>query len=122
MPDNKPTAKGFPCNPEDCYVSRHLDGPDFKVHSVMLAVRISAEKNGKEPVCSAPVQPWICNAVNQSRSAVDASISRLEKAGWIIKHDGGRRPDGKKNPNKYEVLKHDEFVATHPNRDRKSVV
>jgi hypothetical protein len=79
---SKPTAKGFPCEPADCHESRHLEGPDYKIWDVMCAA--APRKNG-ERTFYASVEPWLCNAANQSPSAVTATLARLERTGWIIK-------------------------------------
>jgi len=60
------------------------------------------------------VQPWLCNAANQARSTVDATLDRLEAAGWILSHGRTRRADGTETPNHYEVLEHDEWMKEHP--------
>ncbi len=112
MPKRPAATKGFPCKPEDCYVSRHLEGPDYKIYDLMRAA--APLKNGKR-MFYAPVRPWLCNAANQSETAVSATLKRLEKAGWVIKHEGQRRPDGKKTSNTYEIIEHEAFAAKHPN-------
>jgi hypothetical protein len=109
----KPTAKGFPCKPEDCYVSRHLDGPEYKVYDQMRAAAPLAK--GKR-MFYASVVPYLCNAANQSRSAVDATLDRLEAAGWIINHGRTRRADGTETPNHYEIIEHLAWAAARPGR------
>jgi hypothetical protein len=110
---SKPTAKGFPCEPADCHESRHLEGPDYKIWDVMCAA--APRKNG-ERTFYASVEPWLCNAANQSPSAVTATLARLERTGWIIKlnKEPRRGADGKSLSNIYRVLEHEEFVALHP--------
>ena len=109
---NRTTAKGFPLGPDDeCYVSRHLEGPDYKIHNVMRAA--APVTNGKR-IFYAAVRPWLCNAVNQSGSAVDATLDRLEAAGWIVSLGRTRRPDGTETPNQYEIVEHAAWVAKHP--------
>jgi hypothetical protein len=104
------TAKGFPCKPEDCFVSRHLDGPEYKIYDLMCACAPFA--NGKR-LFYAPVRPYLVNAANQSGSAVDATLARLEKAGWIIDLGHTRKPDGKLSPTTYRIVEHAEWSATH---------
>jgi hypothetical protein len=111
MPKPRTTAKGFPCDPADCYVSRHLDGPDFKIHSVMCA---AAPSNKGKRTFYAPVRPWLCNAVNQAPSTVDATLDRLEAGGWIINLGRTRRADGTETPNTYEIVEHAAWADAHP--------
>jgi hypothetical protein len=104
----KTTARGFPCKPEDCFVSRHLDGPEYKIYDLMCA--FAPLSNGRR-LFYAPVRPVLCNAANQSASAVDATLARLEKAGWIIDCGRKRRDDGKLSPTTYRIVEHADWVA-----------
>jgi hypothetical protein len=117
----RPTAKGFPCKPEHCYVSRHLDGPDYKVYDLMMAA--SKKNESGQRVFYAPVRPWLVNASNQSASTVDSTLDRLEAAGWIKnlarrRPDGSpiieRKPNGKAKPHVYAVFEHEDWVKNHP--------
>jgi hypothetical protein len=111
MPNKRGLTKGFPCKPEDCYESRHLEASDYKIYDLMCAA--APLKDGKR-IFYASVEGWLCNAANQSRSAVDRTLDRLEAAGWIISLGRTRRPNGTETPNAYEVLDHDQFIAKHP--------
>jgi hypothetical protein len=110
----RPTAKqGFPCKSEDCYASRHLDGPDYKVWDQMKAA--APQRNGTR-IFFAPVSPYLVNACNQARSTIDATLLRLCNSGWIINLGRQRKPDGTETPNKYRIIEHPEWAANHPGR------
>jgi hypothetical protein len=66
-------------------------------------------KNGKRMFYGSVV-PYLCNALDQSRSAVDATLGRLQSAGWIISHGRTRRADGTETPNHYEIIEHEAWA------------
>jgi len=70
-------------------------------------------RDGKR-IFYAPVSPYLVNACNQSRSAIDATLERLCKSGWLINLGRTRKKDGTETPNSYEVLEHPEWAARHP--------
>jgi hypothetical protein len=108
---NRPTAKGFPCRPDECYVSRHLEGPEYKIYDLMRAA--APLTNGRRTFY-ASVRPWLCNAANQAPSTIDATLDRLEASKWIISLGRTRRADGTETPNTYEIVEHEAWAAAHP--------
>jgi hypothetical protein len=111
MPKRSAKTAGFPCWPEECFVSRHLEGPEYKILDLMRAA--APLTNGRR-IFYASVRPWLCNAANQAASTVDATLLRLTEAGWLINLGRSRRADGTETPNSYEVVEHATWAAAHP--------
>ena len=121
MPRQRTPAKGFPCEPDDCFDSRHLDGSLYKVYSVMKgfarAGRTSRHgRNSDEPLLfTAAVKPTLCNAVCLSKNQTYAVRDKLAELGWIVLREKGTpKPDGSRTPDTWEVLEHEEYVKKHP--------
>lgn len=114
---NKPTAKrGFPCKPEDCYASRHLEPNLFKMYDLMRAFAKAGQKSRghKQLVCTASVRPTLCNAYPCAESTAHKLIEELCDRGWLITRAGDRDPrTGHLSPNTYDLIEHDEFVKSH---------
>ena len=87
--------KGFPCPPELCGkggASRHLDPNEFKMYDTMIAfAKAGQESRGRDRlVCSAAVNPTLCNAFPCGENHAYALIERLCEKGWVVKHETGR--------------------------------
>jgi len=111
-----PTANGFP-RTEKCFESRHLSSSDFKVYHVMLACAIAYKKARNDSgtlIFQYSVLPWLCNAVPTSENNARKIIERLVEQGWLIILENNRYAHGRKLPNVYQVVTHDEFLRTHP--------
>jgi hypothetical protein len=122
MPPKHPTAKtGFPVKPEDCYETRHLTGPEYKVYDVMMGFarygRTRREgKDGTGPLLfNASLKPTLCNALAMSTNQTVLMKNRLLELGWIVLvQKGARKPNGQQSPDTYRILEHEEFAAVHP--------
>jgi hypothetical protein len=122
MPKRTASNKGFPRKPEDCFTNRHLKAAHYQVYDVMYACAFSWRKqregdNAKGPlIFNASIRPWLCNATVLSENYVRKVVDELVKLGWLKKVNDKPifNQDGEQNPNVYEVLTHDQFVATHP--------
>jgi hypothetical protein len=113
----KPTAKGFPCQPEDCYPNRHLEPNVFKMYDTMMAFAKAGQKSRGHAVleCTASVKPTLCNAYNCAESTATELIDRLCELGWVIKAEGGKdERTGQQLSNTYVMLEHEMFVSRNP--------
>jgi len=117
----RPTAKnGFPCDPAKCFASRHLDGSEFKVYSVMLGFAHAGRNSlhGKDSkarlLFNASIKPTLCNAVNLSKNQTYLVRDKLAEKGWIIlRQEGTRKANGSVSPDTWEIVEHDQFVEKH---------
>jgi len=104
---------------QQCFARRHMSPGDFAYYSYALAVsrgsgifysddRRDAKEFGEDGI---------------SNRTIFDSRKRLEKTGWLVRRQTGRRL--KRNPLtgvfesiQYRVLTHAEWIATHPGRCR----
>ncbi|HTQ59572.1 MAG TPA: hypothetical protein VMI32_05080 [Candidatus Solibacter sp.] len=119
VPRKEATGKpGFPCKSEDCYAVRHMTASEFVVYDTMLAFAIAGRKarGGEGPlIFKTALKPTLANAVNRSINSISEAKDSLVEAGWLrLIREGIRRDDGRQAPNEYEVIKHEQFAASHP--------
>src|SRR5258706_1052007 len=118
MPKRPTDKQGIPCS--KCFPTRHMKGREFQVYDTMLSlawVIRKEQKHGKGPlIFSAAVNPWLLNALGMSyRSGADEAIDALLADDWLILlREGKHKSNGHKEPNEYQILDHDEYVASHP--------
>lgn len=115
----RPTAKGFPFDPAKCRASRHMPPTTVaKVWEVLCgyAYHHRKQRGGTgQLIFTASIVPTLCNEVPCKRDAADEAIDWLLTVGWIVLvEEGVRNRQGKRSPNTYRLLEHDEFVALHP--------
>lgn|GEM_PF-2910018 len=107
----------YTCPPEKCRTERHLPADTtLKVWLTMYATGIFHERarGDGQFLFTAPVRPWLANAVGCDPDTVDAGIARLRKLDWIVLvAKGRRRKDGTLGPNTYRLRTHDEYVKLH---------
>lgn len=104
---SKQSTSSRPCN-----ARRHLRGSDFGVYDAALA--LTAKKKGKRTLYAS--NETLANMTNYRSATVSVAKGRLSKAGWL-KSLGGNRESGRRGkfePNRYEILQHDQWAVTHP--------
>jgi len=126
----------YACPPENCRTERHLPSDTtLKVWLTMYGTALFHERSRSDGqfLFTAPVRPWLANAIGCDPDTVDAGIARLLKLDWIVLvAKGRRRKDGTLGPNTYRLRTHDEFVKLHsgscppypckPNDEAKSIL
>jgi hypothetical protein len=87
MPRPRTSAEGFPCDPANCFDSRHLDGSLYKVYSVMKGfaragpMQLYGKDSTRSLLFTASIKPRLCNAVCLSKNQTYLLVHRLEALG-----------------------------------------